>query len=151
MNEMATILCELLMLLAGFGICLLAALWLKHHDAEKDHRIFFLEWHNARLSAQLDLLEGKQPERPELHSEGPKQKEGRKRRSSAKADVEEAPLPQPISAPNPLGAVEVSPSKSEKGVPSIPQSELGRMQAKLNASGAARIVFDGGKRTWTHH
>ena len=141
MNEMATILCELLMLLAGFGICLLAALWLKHHDAEKDHRIFFLEWHNARLSAQLDLLQGKQPERPEIPAEELKPAKERKRRSCAKPENCEAPLPPKIDA---------SGTKASVNVPPIPQAELGRMQAKLNASGSARIVFDGGKRTWTH-
>ena len=151
MKEMTTILIELLMLMAGFGLCLLAALWLRHHDAEKDHRIFFLEWHNARLSAQLDLLQGQQPERPELPLEEPKPKEERKRRSSAKADKQEAgaPLPPPISAQKPVSVEVHQFKKCANGVPSIPQSELGRMQANLNRSGAAKIVFDGGKNAWT--
>ena len=109
-----------------------------YHDSKKDHEIRCLKF-------QVDQLKQLLNSRPEN---------------------EEAPLPladdqdqarhtapaQPRRRRSPAKAVitTLQPRKvSTANVPrNIPQADLGRMQAQLNAFGAARTIYSGEKKVW---
>lgn len=100
-----------------------------YHDAKKNHEIHRLQWENAQLKRQLAeataplMEEAPVPIAPEPAS--------RRTRSPAKAEIKP-----------------VRPFKTDMGkvAPAIPQADLGRMQAQLNATGAARLIYHGGSR-----
>lgn len=138
-SEIWFVLYEILLVLIGFGVCLAVVLWLRHHDAEKNHKIFVLEWQKSQLEGRLAALEGKdaQPAPPTTGSNiippPPKEVVIRHPRSPVKA--ENKPV-QPLK------------TDTKKVPPAIPQSDLGRMNAQLKATGAARIIYNGGTRLW---
>lgn len=136
-SEIWFVLYEILLVLIGFGVCLAVVLWLRHHDAEKNHKIFVLEWQKSQLEGRLAALEGKdaQPAPPTSGSNivPPKPKEVviRHPRTAIKAEI------KPVQPFTP-GATKLPPA--------IPQADLGRMQAQLNATGTARLIYRGGER-----
>lgn len=136
-SEIWFILYEILLVLIGFGVCLAAVLWLRHHDAEKNHKIFVLEWQKSQLEGRLAALEdgGEKPVAPPVPG------------SAIQPPVRETAVRHPRS-PVKAEMKPIQPFKAGTGkVPSaIPQADLGRMQAQLNATGAARLIYRGGTR-----
>lgn len=132
---------------AMYVACAVAIGWTAHigwrmlvdyHDSKKDHEIL-------RLKRQVDQLQ---------------------QMLGSKAENEEAPLPltdavedaveqaaeRPRRRRSPAKAV-ITPLQPRKintaNVPrDIPQADLGRMQAQLNAFGAARTIYSGEKKVW---
>ena len=132
---------------AMYVACAVAIGWTAHigwrmlvdyHDSKKDHEIRRLKWQVDKLQQML----------------------------GSKAENEEAPLPltdaiedaaeqaaeRPRRRRSPVKAVitPLQPSKiNTANVPrNIPQADLGRMQAQLNAFGAARTIYSGEKKVW---
>lgn len=136
-SEIWFVLYEILLVLIGFGVCLAVVLWLRHHDAEKNHKIFVLEWQKSQLEGRLAALEdgSEKPVAPPVPG------------SAIQTPVRETAVRRPRSPVKP----EIKPIQPIKAAtaqfPSaIPQADLGRMQAQLNATGAARLIYRGGTR-----
>lgn len=113
----------------------------RYHDAKKDHEISRLKWENDQLKRRMSEapapLTEEAPVPPTTGSNiippPPKEVVIRHPRSPVKA--ENKPV-QPIK------------TDTKKVPPAIPQSDLGRMNAQLKATGAARIIYNGGTRLW---
>lgn len=131
-----------------YVICALALGWTAHmafrmamdyHDAKKNHEIRRLQWENDQLRRRVRQDTGEAPmpmaeTEPELQTANAKASPApRQRRSPAKA--ENMPV-QPFK------------NGARKVPQGIPQADLGRMQAQLKATGAARIIYNGGTRLW---
>lgn len=131
-GEIWFVLYEILLVLIGFGVCLAAVLWLRHHDAQKNHKIFVLEWQKSQLEGRLAALESGSDQKPmpEAPPAPVKAEPAPRQRRSAQKAKSAAPAPLPLV---PQG---------------IPQAELGRMQAQLKATGAARMIYRGGNGLW---
>jgi len=131
-GEIWFVLYEILLVLIGFCVCLAAVLWLRHHDAQKNHKIFVLEWQKSQLEGRLAALESGSDQKPmpEAPTAPVKAEPAPRQRRSAQKAKSAAPAPLPLV---PQG---------------IPQAELGRMQAQLKATGAARMIYHGGNGLW---
>lgn len=137
-SEIWFVLYEILLVLIGFGVCLAAVLWLRHHDAEKNHKIFVLEWQKSQLEGRLAALEGKEDTQPIPPTSGS---------NIVPAKPREIAIRHPRTAEKPeIKPIQPFKASTAQFPSAIPQADLGRMQAQLNATGAARLIYRGGNR-----
>jgi hypothetical protein len=139
-----------------WGVLIFALGWMCHmgwqmlvrwHDADKDRKISLYEREIFRLRAQLDAhggIPGEEAPMPMTDADPVPMPLD----EPSPAAIPAAPAPRKRRSPVKGQITPLEPSKADtkKVPPSIPQADLGRMQAQLNAYGRCRTVYAGGTK-----